>query len=74
MRGPLYIVAQNVWLEVLKAMRILNLGFSGSPDDLRARHGSRIRCLAPFYIWQVDRPAVGEFTPSRSGKLDLKVR
>lgn len=55
-------------------MRVLKLSFSGSPDDLRARHGSRVRCLAPFYIRQVDRPALGESTPSRPEKLDLKVQ
>ena len=72
MRGPLYVVAQNVWLGVLDVMRVLKLSFSGSLDDLRARHGSRIRRLGPFYIWQVDRPALGKSTPSCPRKPDLR--
>jgi hypothetical protein len=63
MRGPLYVVAQNVWPGLLKAMRVLKLSFLGSLDDLCARHGSRTRCLAPFYFRQVDRPALGKSTP-----------
>lgn len=58
--------------EVLKVMLVLKLSFSGCLDDLRARHRSRVRRLAPFYIRQVDRPALGKFTHSRPGKPDLR--
>ena len=71
MRGPLYVVAQNVWLRTLKVMRVLKLCFSGSLDDLRARYGSRLRRLAPFHIWQVDCLALSESTPSLARKPDL---
>ncbi len=71
MRGPLYVVAQNVWLRTLKMMCILKLSFSGSLDDLRARHGSRLRRLAPFHIRQVDRSALGEYTLSHPRKPGL---
>jgi E3 ubiquitin-protein ligase MARCH6 len=71
MRGPLYVVAQNVWLRILKVMCVLKLCFSGSLDDLRARYGSRLRRLAPFHFRQVDRPALGESTPSLPRKPDL---
>jgi hypothetical protein len=72
MRGPLYVVAQNVWLGVLKVMHVLKLSFSGSLDDLCARHGGWIRRLASFYFRQVNRPALGESTPSRPRKPDLR--
>ena len=71
MRGPLYVVAQNVWLRPLKVMCVLKLCFSGSLDDLRARYGSRLRRLAPFHFRQVDRPALGESTASLPRKPDL---
>jgi hypothetical protein len=71
MRGPLYVVAQNVWLRTLKVMCVLKLYFSGGLDDLRARYGSRLRRLAPLHIWQVDCPALSESTPSLPGKSDL---
>ncbi len=70
MRGPLYVVAQNVWLDILRVMCVLKLGFSGSLDDLCARYGSRIRCLAPLHIRQVDGPALCEFTPSYPRRPD----
>jgi hypothetical protein len=71
MRGPLYVVAQNVRLRTLKLTCLLKLGFSGSLDDLRARYGSRLRRLAPFHVRQVDRPALGESTLSIPRKSDL---
>ena len=72
MRGPLYVVAQNVCLRVLEAWRVLKLGFAGGPDDSRTGHGRRIRCLAPFYVWQVDCPALCKSAPSRPSELKLK--
>jgi hypothetical protein len=71
MRGPLYVVAQNVWFRTLKVMCLLKLCFSGGLDDLRARYGSRLRRLAPFHIRQVDRAALGESSPSLTRKPDL---
>ena len=62
MRGPLYVVAQNVWFRNSQVMCVLKLCFSGSLDDLRAGYGSRLRGLASFHIRQVDRPALGEST------------
>ena len=70
MRGPLYVVAQNVWSRTLKGICVLKLCFSGSLNDLRARHGGRLRRLAPIYIRQVDRPALGESTPLLPRKPD----
>ena len=74
MRGPLYVVAQNVWLRTLKVMCVFKLCFSGSLDGLRARYGSRLRRLAPFHFRQVDRPALGESTPSLPRKPDLTLQ
>jgi len=71
MRGPLYVVAQNVLFRTFKVMCVLKLCFLGSFDDLRARYGSRLRRLAPFHIRQVDRPAFGESTSSPPKKPDL---
>lgn len=70
MRGPLYVVAQNVWLRILKVTCVLKHCFSGSLDDLRTRYGSRLRRLAPFHVRQVDRPALGESTHSLLRKPD----
>jgi hypothetical protein len=62
MRGPLYVVAQNVGLLTLKVTRQLKYGFSGSVDDIRSRYRSRAGHLAPLYIWQVDSIALCKST------------
>ena len=74
MRGPLYVVAQNVCLGMLDTLHLLKFGFSGGLDDLRTGYGSRIRRLAPFYVWQVDSPALGKSAPLRSPKPKLRFR
>ena len=72
MRGPLYVVAQNVCLRVFEALRVLKFGFAGGLDDLRTGHGRRSKCLCSFYVRQVDCPALRESSPSHFAKPQLR--
>jgi hypothetical protein len=71
MRGPLYVVAQNVCLLILEALRVLKFGFAGGLDDCRPGRSRRSGCLAPLYIRQVDCPALCKSAPSRPAKPEL---
>lgn len=71
MRGPLYVVAQNVCLGTVRAIRVLRLSFLGSLDDLRARHCSRTWCLAPFHVRQVDCSTLRKSGPLRPTRPKL---
>lgn len=74
MRGPLYVVAQNVRLGVLEALHVLKVSFLGGVDDLRTGHGSRSSCLASFHLRKGDCPTLRKSSPSRPAVPRLRFR
>jgi len=72
MRGPLYVVAQNVCLRVFEALRVLKFGFAGGLNERSTGRRCRTRCLCPFYVRQVDCPALRKSAPSRPAKPKLR--
>ena len=63
MRGPLYVVAQNVRSRVFEVLGVLKVGFAGGLNERSTRRGCRTRCLYPFYVRQVDCPALRKSAP-----------
>lgn len=72
MRGPLYVVAQNVRLGVLEVLHVLKVSFSGGLDDLRTGHGNRSKRLASFHLRKVDCPTLCKSAPSRPAVSRLR--
>lgn len=74
MRGPLYVVAQNVRPGVLEALHVLKVSFSGGLDDLCAGHRNRSRRLGSFHLRKVDCSALRKSVPSRPTVPRLRFR